>query len=393
MELRRAYTEHLGTFRCTVPGAKGTDLGASFVQDGRVVFLFGDTMASDRSLQDVDLAATAPLVLPARGVPPLTWLGRLAPPGLPLGRMGVPTDGLAVGDDTYVFFATRFDEATQTYGTSALARTRGLALERLELVHEVPAGDFANVSVIAVDGEAFVFGTGAYRKSPIRLARVPLDRLGDRAAWRIEPEPIIDVACAGELSARKHPTLPLYMIAYNSSDPRGIALWLAEHPAGPWRPAGLLYAPVDGYERFVHAKESAVGHDDGLSQPGDEETWGGEYGPYFVPTWFSEDRGAFGIVYTLSSWNPYQVHLMRTWLVPPDVTREPPPPPEHRSVTFTIHGRRGRARLRCGDEIVRESRAPGVFRTRRVRWNVEAYPREALHLEIADADVRDLAWT
>lgn len=265
--LERAYTEHLGTFRCTYPGAKGTDLGISFVQDGRVVFLFGDTMADGPRLQDVNLAATAPLVLD-RAVPPeLAWLGPLAPPGLPLGRMGVPTDGVAIDGDTYVFFATRFDERTQIYGTSALARTRGLALDRLELAHEAPAGDFANVSVVVVDDEAFVFGTGAYRRSAIRLARVPLARLADRAAWAIAPDPVVDVACAGELSVRKHPRLPLYLLAYNASEPRGIALWLADHPAGPWRSAGLLYAPSDGYERFIHAKESAVGHDDGLSQP------------------------------------------------------------------------------------------------------------------------------
>jgi hypothetical protein len=411
--LERAYTEHLGTFRCTYPGAKGTDLGISFVQSGRVVFLFGDTMADDPRLQDVDLAATAPLVLDRAVAPELAWLGALAPPGLPLGRMGVPTDGVAVGDDTYVFFATRFDERTQTYGTSALARTRGLALDRLELVHEAPAGDFANVSVVVEGDEAFVFGTGAYRRSAIRLARVPLARLADRAAWAIAPDPVVDVACAGELSVRKHPRLPLYLLAYNASEPRGIALWLADHPAGPWRSAGLLYAPGDGYERFIHAKESAVGHDDGLSQPGDEATWGGEYGPYFVPSWFEEDGGALGIVFTLSSWNPYQVHLVRTWLVPPGVARVRPlrgvglPPPElasdgtftvaasTRAIAFALAPRRFRREatvtLVRGADVVRASRS-SRWRRRVVRWDLEAYRGETLQLDVGAAAVEGITF-
>jgi hypothetical protein len=385
--LRRAYTEHLGSL------ASRTDLGASFVQGGKVVFLFGDTLAADDpALQDVDFSATAPLVMPASGVPPLSWGPALAPPGLPLGKMGVPTDGFAIDDDTYVFFATRFDEQRQIYLSSALARTKGLALDRLEVVHDVPAGDFANVSVILEGDEAFIFGTGSYRKSAIRMARVPVSSIANRRAWEIERAPVIDVTCAGEISARKHPTLPLYMIASASAEPRGIALHLAEHPAGPWEPAGLLYEPTDGYERFIHAKESAVGYDDGLSDPRQEETWGGEYGAYFVPEWFAEEGGAHGIVYTLSSWNPYRVHLMRTWLVPEGVTRERPKP-ERQAVAFTIHGRRGCARLRFGGAIVRESRAPGLLRTRRVRWNVADYPRDALQLELVDADARDLTWT
>ena len=397
--LRRAYTEHLGQLTCTrrspaFPGMRGTDLGVSFVQDGRRVFLFGDTLADEPALQDVDLAATAPLTFPADGtVPPLTWLGRLAPPGLPLARMGVPTDGVAVGDDTYVFFATGFDAGTETYATSALARTRGLDVGRLEVLHDVAADHFANVSVIVEGGEAFIFGTGAYRKSAIRLARVPVTRLGDRTAWQIEPRPVIDVGCAGELSARKHPTLPLYMIAFTSREPRGVALWLADHPGGPWRSSCLLYEPADGYERFLHAKESAVGHDDGLSDLRQEETWGGEYAPYFVPSWFSDAEGALGVVFTLSSWNPYQVHLVRAWLVQDGVTRASSRPSELRTVSFTLRGSRGAARLWHRGEIVRESRAPGMFRTRRVRWNVEAFRREDLEIEVDRVRATEPVWS
>ena len=67
LTLRRAYTEYLGKLGPLAPGMKGTDLGVSFVRDDRLVFLFGDTMATDDrpDLQDVDFAATSSLDGPA----------------------------------------------------------------------------------------------------------------------------------------------------------------------------------------------------------------------------------------------------------------------------------------------------------------------------------------
>lgn len=78
----------------------------------------------------------------------------------------------------------------------------------------------------------------------------------------------------------------------------------------------------------MHRKLSAVGYDDGLAEPGSHKRtpdnndpacteWGwreqcqsSAYGPYLVPQWFTDDS----IMYTLSTWVPYQVHLMRTKL-------------------------------------------------------------------------------
>lgn len=378
---------------------RGTDLGIAFASGERIALLFGDTLASDPELQDVDLAAAAPRALPHDGLPRLEWLGPLAPPGLPLPRMGVPTDGLTIGGDTLVFFATRFDDRSRTYATSALARTTGLAFGDLELVSESSAGDFAHVTVIVHEGEAFVFGTGAYRRSAIRLARVPVADLADRRAWRIAPEPVADVRCAGEISARRHPTLPLFLLTYVSSEPRGVTLLVADHPAGPWRSAGLLFDPADGYGQVMHQKESAVGHDDGLSDEGEEETWGGEYGAYLVPDWSSDDA----LVLTLSSWNPYQVHLLRAHrgARPAPPAGLPPPRiasdgtfvvgPATQALTFTLRGRRGHVSLWRGEERIRCSRAPGFFRTRHARLRLDAYRGETLRVEVAGADARRLA--
>lgn len=328
MTLRPAYTEYLGkltgsTLNPMYPGTVGTDLGITFERDGKLVFLFGDSLTPGGALQDVDLAATAPLGYPASGLPKLMWHSQMKPPGIQLGTMNVPVEGVAVGNETFVFFVTKWNEGV--YGGAAITRTTGLALDQLQVLSEVPPGNFANVSVVVENGEAFIYGTSAqYRKSAVYLARVPVAQLADRSAWKMDPKPIIDVDCAGELSVRKHPTLALYLAAYNCDEPRGAALRLAAKPEGPWIDAGRLFTDQDGYQRFIHANEAVIGYDDGLSTPGNEAQWGGEYGPYMIPQWFTRDGDKVGIVYVMSSWVPYQVHLLRTWLVPPGTPATPP---------------------------------------------------------------------
>src|SRR5207249_9778288 len=65
----------------------------------------------------------------------------------------------------------------------------------------------------------------------------------------------------------------------------------------------------------------------GIAEAGREGEWGGEYGPYLIPQWFRDPApGVHEIVYTLSSWNPYAVHLMRTVLAEPGTAAAPPQP-------------------------------------------------------------------
>lgn len=330
MTLRPAYTEYLGKLTGTAlnpmyPGTIGTDLGISFERDGQLTFLFGDSLTKGGSLQDVDLAATAPMLYPTTGVPKITWHAQMKPPGIQLGSMNVPVEAVPVGADTFVFFVTKWNGANETYGGAAITKTTGLALDQLQLLSEQPPGNFANVSVVVENGEAFIYGTsGEYRRSAVYLARVPVAQIADRSAWTIDPQPAVDVDCAGELSVRKHPKLALYMMTFGCDEPRGASLRLAAKPEGPWINAGRIFTTDDGYERFIHANESYTGYDDGLAPAGNEKEWGGEYGPYLVPQWFTQDGDKFGIVYTMSSWVPYQVHLMRTWLVPPNVSKDPP---------------------------------------------------------------------
>lgn len=116
-------------------------------------------------------------------------------------------------------------------------------------------------------------------------------------------------------------------MAYNIDERSGIALRTARAPRGPWSSPIVIFDPDRdrGYGAFMHGMSSAVGFDDGLSERGREEEWACEYGPYLVPRWFEGPApGVVALVYAMSTWNPYQVQLMRTWVAEAGVEWAPP---------------------------------------------------------------------
>ena len=65
--------------------------------------------------------------------------------------------------------------------------------------------------------------------------------------------------------------------------------------------------------KFKRAKDS-------LHDPGRAAVWGGAYGPYIMARYTAGDSSRCRIYYTMSTWNPYQVVVMRSDLrlaVPP----------------------------------------------------------------------------
>jgi hypothetical protein len=226
------------------------------------------------------------------------------------------------------------------------------------LDHKVQSDKFVNISAFVQEDIVWIFGSGAFRQSGVYLAKASPSRISDRMSWQYykgmrghDPEfstdetsaqSLVDSRCVGELSVRRHSELG-YLMLYNcnvkGSLAYGVYLGRADHPWGPWDPPINIFNPDfdQGYGVFLHQKLSHVGYDDGLAEPGlhhvcmdcpchadkpvghevewREECWGGVYGPYLVPEWFSRTSdGGYSIVYTLSSWVPYQVHLVRTIL-------------------------------------------------------------------------------
>jgi hypothetical protein len=326
-------------------------------------------------------------------------------PDVSLGGFEVPVEGVfAKGVFTsgqiYIFAMTGWDERSRRHSKSVLAHTSGAVYEPDKLIRDDirDSDKFINISAFNEGGTVWIFGSGPYRKSSVYLARVPEEELGKRDNWLYfqrtvngvpqfgpgeeSAVPIVNSGCVGELSVRKHPQLG-YLMLYNCGCEglvrRGIHLRRADQPWGLWDPAILIFDPEqdEGYGHFIHQKITTsatdagplsnfvrgVGYDDGLAEPAkhnnvkdkcklknakccesglNEECWGGEYGPYLVPQWFTRTPdGGYSIVYTLSTWTPYQVHLMRTVLARHDNPN--PQPPEQRG------GNLPPARLTNGD--------------------------------------------
>jgi hypothetical protein len=111
-----------------------------------------------------------------------------------------------------VFFSSGWDKRTKRHSHSVLAHTADFS--KLQLDHRVATEKFVNVSIVRDGALLWIFGSGAYRKSSVFLARVDAELLADRAAWRYWPDSrptkrtrnrIVASDCIGELSVRQLP--------------------------------------------------------------------------------------------------------------------------------------------------------------------------------------------
>ena len=119
---------------------------------------------------------------------------------------------------------------------------------------------------------------------------------------------------------------------YNKNNgPRGIYLRTADLPWGPWSPPQRIFDPDTAYCFFMH--HQIVSADDfcrirGGTNPAEESVrdtrttvtkrgWGGEYAPFLLPSRYVKSDGKRVTLYFfMSTWNPYQVVLMRTQVTP-----------------------------------------------------------------------------
>jgi hypothetical protein len=124
---------------------------------------------------------------------------------------------------------------------------------------------------------------------------------------------------------------------------RGIYMRTSALPWGPWSDPLLIFNPDDGYCRFMHnardeetgeckdrgpnAAEESVRRDDPPVNRNDESVrrnppptkrgWAGEYAPIILPSRYARVAGDETTLYFLmSTWNPYQVVLMKTQIKP-----------------------------------------------------------------------------
>jgi hypothetical protein len=314
-------------------GVIATDVGSSFEHKGKLYFLFGDTWGRPG---DRDVLAWTHSKDPAKILlyfhkakdgkwPPLTV------PGIKQGAFEIPSSGISIADTIYVVCTTDHSDK-KVMGRSVLALSHDDG-QSFTMLYELSRSRFINVSFWLAGDWLYIYGSGEYRKSTVCLARVkPADitdrskleyfagMAGERPAWspkEADAGPLFRHDEVGEFSVSYLKPLKRYVMLYNAGKPRGITMRSAEAPWGPWSNGEVIFDPDrdKGYGHFMHISSKVKNKADALSDPNREAEWGGEYGPYIMSRFTSAAEGRCRIYYTMSTWNPYQVMVMRSELI------------------------------------------------------------------------------
>lgn len=304
-------------------GIRATDLGASFEHNGRTYLLFGDTHRSG-PMPPIDFDAIAYTTDTAEDLGRNHGLNlifhrsypRVVAPPVGQKAFEVPADGFSFVD----------------LGTLSSRRFINVSVERID------AEQVAAYRLPPAQNGLLIWGTGAYRADPVRLAFLPLSDTLLRATgplpqkalnlryfagmtglipqprWSDREEdaiPLFSPAVLGEISVRWNPLLKRWALLYctGPEDPLGLAVCLriSKNPWGPWsRRRLVLDWQRDGLGKYLHL----AGSSDGLDTTG-KDIGGAAYAPYQLA--HHSVGTAFGVTlpYLLSTWNPYQVVLLR----------------------------------------------------------------------------------
>jgi len=144
-----------------------------------------------------------------------------------------------------------------------------------------------------------------------------------------------DAPTIGNVSVIHSPELGLWLMTYDggrqSIATNGVYFSYATAPWGPWSPPTLIFNACRdggfGPGNFIHYHYGAAAGPDCGDLPNDSgpagptidgkknppaTTRGGAYAPYLVEDFTKVEGDALTIYYTLSTWNPYTVLLMRS---------------------------------------------------------------------------------
>jgi hypothetical protein len=312
-------------------GVDGTDLGSSFEHKGKLYFLFGDTVGrpGDRDVLAWTTSTDPETIrLDFHKAKDGKWLP-LTVPGIKQGAFEVPSGGISIAGVIYVVCTTDHSEK-KVMGRSVMASSHDDG-QTFKLLYELSRTKFINVSFCLADGWLYIYGSGEYRKSSVCLARVKPAHIGDRskleyfagtgADGQLQWSPKEANAIVlfwhdeiGEFSVAHVEPVKRYVMLYNAGKPRGITMRSAEKAWGPWSESTVIFDPGrdHGYGHFLHVPAKSGRKNDGLSDPKRDDEWGGEYGPYIMARFTSGTAERCRIYYTMSTWNPYQVVVMRS---------------------------------------------------------------------------------
>lgn len=330
---------------------EGTDLGVPF-EDGETTWLlFGDTWGPKSGLHNVigyttDKSPEEGLKLDFVTDEIGVYQGIMIPGVSTTGAFEVPTGGVVIDDQFYIWITTDHSE-TVAMGRSVVATASRVNAKNAAFskVYDLSTTKFINVSPVRVknsewdllpqhEGDGLLlFASGKYRESQVYLAYQPLSEIRNKNAIRYfagikdgkplwnksekDAQPIFwqSNPQVGELSVTYNSFIDKWILLYNHGDPRGINLRTADAPWGSWSDTQVIFHPWDdnGYCHFIHT-DWRVDKCDNLHNPGRENEWGGEYGPYQFGHFAIGTDQSTTIYFTMSTWNPYDVVLMKAGL-------------------------------------------------------------------------------
>ena len=338
----KTQTQNLTESTC---GLVSTDLGVPFQHNGRTFLLFGDSWGGPVG----DAIAYTNDTDPEDGIKLIFITDNAGVykavkiPGISQEEFEVPMEGLSIDGKMYTYHTTDHS-STVVMGRSVVAVSQDDG-QTFNLLYDLSQKHFINVSIVKVnltewpgfpsnigDGIA-LFGSGTYRQSDVRLAFQPADQIENPQSLRYfagvdqtnapvwsenedNSKPLFSHPCVGELSVTYNPFIRKWIMLYNCDSPRGINFRTADEPWGPWSESQLLFDPWldNGYCHFIHVSWQ-FRQCDFVHDPGRENEWGGEYGPYQFEGFATGNDSTTTIYYTLSTWNPYTVLLMKSTLI------------------------------------------------------------------------------
>jgi Domain of unknown function (DUF4185) len=289
-------------------GVDGTDLGHTFLYDGKIYMVFGDTFGVVKSDWRSNVAAVISDDDPSDGLTfdrmiedaPGHAKELLASKKLDGDEITViPTYGIAVGDRMYLHYMSvnRWGEPGHwDLNSSGLAYSD----DRGETWTKDPAavwpGDsnFGQVAITQVENYVYFFGIPGGRYGGVKLARIDQDQLlevdsyeyWDGTAWKRgddEAGKLILPAPVGELSVRWNSNYQKWIMTYLNETTFGAVLRTADCLTGPWTDEEII-ASSDIYPQL--------------------------YAPYLLPRWNDGPE----IYFTMSQFGPYNVYLLETKL-------------------------------------------------------------------------------
>ena len=361
------YTALAKTGQCTPTTSRtltrakvvGTDLGASFESQGKVIFLFGDTTGPAENYFASDTMASSTSTDPAKGLFLDIFTNSDGSPfflrvqGVRLGAAEVPHAGIRLGANTYVAFntgtdinlpdpnvnaysvLTRFDEATRRF---TLLRT----------ISKRPGGRFITTSLYAYGSDVLVYGLGAYRASDVYLSIVPASSFETGAGTRYftglvnglptwstsesAAVPVVvdnplngpawpnDKPTIGNVSVTFSKDLGLWLMTYDAGQSQataGVYFAYASEPWGPWSKPQLIFSPKRDGAMGVFIHDPSIVPGDKLNGPtiganDPNTTRGAVYAPYMIERFTKVSGNKLSIYYTASTWNPYTIVEMRS---------------------------------------------------------------------------------